>query len=199
MKLYFGRKLRLRWQHLALLVGTGSLILTSLITLRLLTASFQAPTPQALLVLEGSPDRVRFAASFASSHPNLSIVVSGNPSALERNQRFFQEANVSAQRVEYDFCATDTVSNFTCTVDWFTNRGIHHVYLTTSDHHMQRSRTIAFLVFGSRGILTTPLAVPSEGREQESSLETLRDVLRSVVWLATGWSSANLNPELWVN
>ena len=65
-----------------------------------------------------------------------------------------------------DYRAVDTVTNFTTMVDVFEQLGIEHVYLVTSDFHMPQARTIAFLVFESRGITCTPVGVNSRKHEE---------------------------------
>lgn len=177
------------------------MISIAVIPLRLAITLRQVPHPQAILVLEGNPDRVAFAAQFAQAHADLPIWVSGNPGRLKQNQRLFQQAGIAAGQVRYDFCATDTVTNFTCNVTDFSQRHIRHVYLITSEYHMARSRSIAALVLGSRGIAVTPVPVQSEASADsnppESPLRIVRDCLRSLLWLATGWTGARLKPELW--
>lgn len=182
------------WSILVVIVGISAL--AGVISIRLVIAQHQAPIPQALLVLEGNTDRIRFAAQFSKSHPTLPIWVSGNPEGYHLNQSIFRQAGVPLHQVHYDFCATDTVTNFTCNADEFVDRHIQHVYVVTSRHHMSRSLAIAAIVFGSRGITSTPLEVPSD-RTVESWLRTVRDCIRCVIWLVTGWTTANLNPTLY--
>lgn len=175
------------------LVGlTATIVLVSRISWQLNAALHQAPSPQAILVLEGSRDRIQFAAQFAQSYPHLPIWISGNPSGLELNQRIFQQAGIAPQLLNFDFCATDTVTNFTCNVEALTHRNIKHVYLITSNYHMRRSKAIATLVFGVHGIAVTPVPVSSSRDTSESSLRTIRDCIRSVVWILTGQTGARL-------
>jgi uncharacterized SAM-binding protein YcdF (DUF218 family) len=191
------KKLVVRFKKNLVLTTTIALIVvSSIIPIRSTIALHQAPTPQVILVLEGNTDRVRFAAQFSKSHPTLPIWISGNPGGWNLNQVIFQQAGISTQQLHYDFCATDTVTNFTCNVKAFATRGIQHVYLITSDYHMDRSKAIATVVFGSQGIAITPISVQSEGRSPESGLRTLRDIVRSLTWLVTGRTGASLNPEL---
>lgn len=170
----------------------GSAGLVSIIPVQIAITRYRVPEPQAVLVLEGNTDRISFAAQFLQLHPTLPIWISGNPKGLKRNRNIFQQANIPEQQVHYDFCAIDTVTNFTCNVKTFTTQKIQHVYLITSKNHMRRSIAIATLVFGSRGIIVTPVSVASEGQPSEHPLETVRDCIRSLIWLITGWSSANL-------
>lgn len=178
----------------AVSIGAGLLALAGWLAVQLTVAQHQAPTPQAILVLEGQTSRVRFAAEFSAQHPSLPLWVSGNPQGQGLNEAIFQQADVPADRVHYDGCATDTVTNFTCTLPDFTARNIQHVYVITSDYHMARARAIAAIVFGSRGIVVTPVALAAPHRAPESPLRTVRDCLRSLIWLATGKTGASLNP-----
>lgn len=174
----------------------GLTALISLISLRIVITLNQFPLPQAILVLEGNPDRIEFAARFAQSHPNLKIWVSGNPNGFDLNRSIFKRFDIPVEQVQYDFCAVDTVTNFTCTVKDFTAQDIRNLYLITSDYHMARSRAIAALVLGRRGIVVTPVAVPSERIPSESPIRTLRDCIRSLVWIVTGRTGASFNPDL---
>jgi len=61
---------------------------------------------------------------------------------------------------------------------------------------LARVRAIATIVFGSQGIVVTPLAVPSSGNKSESLLRVLRDCGRSVLWFFSGKTGASLNPNL---
>ncbi len=178
-----------------MLLVTLLIILVSIISLRLAITLNRFPVPQAALVLEGDSDRIRFAAQFLRSYPALETWISGNPGGFDFNRSIFQQSGIPDQQVHYDFCATDTVTNFTCTVKDFTVQDIRHLYLITSDYHMARSRTIATLVLGSRGIAVTPVPVPSKRTQLESPIRTLRDCIRSLVWIVTGWSGASFNPH----
>nr|WP_199304134.1 YdcF family protein [Nodosilinea sp. FACHB-131] len=175
-------------------IGAGLLALSGWLVVQLVLAQHQAPTPQAILVLEGQTSRVRFAAEFSGQHPSLPLWVSGNPQGQALNEAIFQQAEVPEDLVHYDGCATDTVTNFTCTLPDLTARDIRHVYVITSDYHMARARAIAAIVFGSRGIVVTPVALAAPHRSPESPLRTVRDCLRSLIWLATGKTGASLNP-----
>ena len=111
---------------------------------------------------------LKFAAQFWQSHRNLDIWVSDFESNLNYNRRIFQQFGVPNQQLRFDGKATDTVTNFTSMVDKFADRKLQHIYLITSDYHISRARAIAkrcckqfaSIVFGSQGIVVTPLAVP---------------------------------------
>ncbi len=146
--------------------------------------------PKAILVLGGATQREQFAAEFAQQHPDLPIWVSSGdwPSST---QTTFTNAGVALDRLQLDRRAVDTVTNFTTLVDEFQAQGINHVYLVTSDYHMQRAQVVGEIVFGSRGILLKPVTVPSE-QPSEPILKVLRDAGRSVLWLLTGHTGSTL-------
>ncbi|MGB3492632.1 MAG: YdcF family protein [Elainellaceae cyanobacterium] len=169
-------------------------VLLSIIPVRLAIAHIRSPQPGAFLVLGGSESREQFTAQFAQTTPDLPIWVSTGMSPA-RSQQIFQQADIPDSQLYLDRQAIDTVTNFTTLVSDFQQRDIQHVYLVTSDYHMPRARAIAFFVFGSRGIATTPLIVPSSEPE-ESPLKIARDVGRSLLWIATGHTGASLHPNL---
>ncbi|NEP32959.1 MULTISPECIES: YdcF family protein [unclassified Moorena] len=187
---------KIRLNKLWLVLLPMGLFFLSIIPLRLAIARHQAPEPQAILVLGGNKDRFKFTAQFSQSHPELDIWVSDYPSNFEHNRQIFRKVGISDQRIHYDFCPTDTVTNFTCTVNYFYRQDIQHIYLVTSDYHMVRSRAIATFVLGSRGIAITPVTVPSKGYPKESKIRVIRDCIRSLLWIVTGKSGASLNPDI---
>jgi len=141
-------------------------------------------SPQAILVLGGEPIRERFAAQFAKEHPELPIFVSsGSPEAYARY--VFEQAGIDPQRITLDYRATDTVTNFTTMLDTLSDRQIKSVYLLTSDFHMPRAQLIGSIVLGSQGITMHPIVIPSQ-HDSESAFKSVRDGVRSVLWLVTG-------------
>lgn len=185
------RKFRLAWIVLAIMFG-----LASIIPVKIAIAFSQNPVPQAIFVLGGDSQRMKFAAQFWQSHRNLDIWVSDFDSNLNYNRRIFQQFGVPNQQLRFDGKATDTVTNFTSMVDKFADRKLQHIYLITSDYHISRARAIATIVLGSRGIVITPLAVPSSGDKSESVIRVLRDCGRSVLWIVIRRTGASFNPRL---
>jgi len=150
----------------------------------------QLKQPQAILVLGGSTQREKFAAEFALEHPNIPIwISSGSPKRY--TERVFANIEIDQRRLHLDYRAVDTVTNFTTLVDELQVRGIKSVYLITSDYHMRRACVIGEIVFGSRGIVLKPVAVPTE-RSPESLGKAIRDGARALLWITTGQTGANL-------
>ena len=161
------------------------------IPIRLSVARMRSPQPQAMLVLGGGVEREVAAANFAAQHPKLDIWISTGQKPAA-SAAIFRLAEVDQSRLNLDYSAVDTVTNFTTTVRSFQQRNITHIYIITSDFHMRRAQAIAFFVLGSRGIAYTPITVNSIRSSEESALRTARDVGRSLLWLATGKTGARI-------
>lgn len=151
----------------------------------------QIPSPpEALLVLGGHEEREHFAAQLAQEHPQLPIwVSSGSPQAYA--QKIFAKAGISSDRLNFDYRARDTVTNFTTLVDELQAQGIDHVYLITSENHMKRAKIIGDIVLRSRGIDFEPIYVPSNN-PPEPLEKCWRDGARAIFWLVTGHTGAVL-------
>lgn len=147
-------------------------------------------SPEALLVLGGHEERERFAAQLAQQHPQLPIwISSGSPQ--EYAQKIFAKAGVKSDRLNFDYRASDTVTNFTTLVDELQAKGIDSVYLITSENHMKRAKIIGDIVLGSRRINFKPIYVPSSN-PPEPIEKCWRDGARSIFWLVTGQTGAVL-------
>ena len=156
-------------------------------------ARYQAPKPQAILVLGGGQNREPAAAQLAAQHSQLKVWVSSGLLPPQANEIFLTE-NVSLSRVNLDYRATDTVTNFTTLVAQLQANNIRHIYLVTSDFHMPRSKVVAFWVLGSHGIAHTPVVV-SSNQPPEPHHKIVRDVARSWLWLLTGRTGSSLDPN----
>ncbi len=151
-------------------------------------------SPEALLVLGGHEERERFAAQLAQEHPQLPIwVSSGSPEAYA--QKIFARAGIKSDRLNFDYRASDTVTNFTTLVDELQAKGIDSVYLITSENHMKRAKIIGDIVLGSRGIDFKPIYVPSNN-PPEPIEKCWRDGARSIFWLITGQTGAAVTKQL---
>jgi uncharacterized SAM-binding protein YcdF (DUF218 family) len=159
------------------------LLLTGFLTYRHLEGYFRQP--QAILVLGGAPEREIFAAHFAHEHPDLPIwISSGAPAPY--TESVFSEAGINLSRLHLNYEARNTVTNFTTLVDEFKARGFRSIYLITSDYHMRRAQVIGEIVLGSQDIDFKPVSVPSKAPYPESLDKTIRDAIRSLLWVTTG-------------
>ncbi|MEO1376106.1 MAG: YdcF family protein [Cyanobacteria bacterium J06635_10] len=172
------------------------IILLGFIPVRINIAFRQAPTPQAIFVLGGDYNRTRFAGEFWQNRKDLDIWVSDFSYILDGHRRILKEFGVSEEQLHLDGAATDTVTNFTSLVDDFVDADLQHIYLITSDYHMGRSRVIATVVLGSRGVVVTPVAVDSGRGENEALVRVVRDFGRCLLWVLSGRTGAGLNPRL---
>ncbi|PLZ96277.1 hypothetical protein CEN50_19205 [Fischerella thermalis CCMEE 5268] len=166
------------------------LALLLIIPVRLAIAKTQAPLPQAFLTLGGGPEREILTAELARWYPSLEIWVSSGLSPKE-TRMIFQTAGISLTRLHIDRRAVDTVTNFTSLINDFKQNHIKHLYLITSDFHMPRAQAIATIILGSQGIAFTPVSVPSRS-SPESQLHILRDCVRGLIWVFTGYTGAEL-------
>ena len=167
--------------------GWGFLLALTLgVGLKLHVSLAPAIPPQALFVLGGHEERERFAARFAQENPELPVwVSSGSPEHYIKE--IFATAGIECDRLILDYGATDTVTNFTTLVDDLQAQGITSVYLITSESHMQRAKIVAEVVFRTHGIQVEPVSVPSVLPDEPVG-KSIRDGLRAMLWLMTGYS-----------
>ena len=71
----------------------------------------------------------------------------------EYAQWVFEGQGVDAQKLQLDYAARDTLSNFTTLVDRLRRRGIRHVLLVTSSDHMDRALLVGRVVAGSLSLI----------------------------------------------
>jgi uncharacterized SAM-binding protein YcdF (DUF218 family) len=195
----FKRSRAKRPRFVGLAIAAFLFVLLSFIPIRLAIASHQAPTPQAIFTLGGGQLRETFTAQFAQKHPSLEIWVSSGTILPSKTREIFDAAGIPQERLHVDCRAIDTVTNFTSLVADFQKRHFQHLYLITASYHMARAKAIAAFVFGSRGIVVTPIPIdhqhPDSSHPPESLLRTLRDSARAVLWIVTGRTGASLNPN----
>ena len=173
---------------LGAIVFICSLIAT--IAINIAIALMQYPQPQAILCLGGDHKREALAAKLASQNSNLMIWVSSGSNNKITN-KIFRNAGIPPNRYFLDNRATDTVTNFTTLVEDFKQHHIKHLYLITSNFHMLRARAIGTIILGSRGIAFTPMQVRTK-HDREPTVKILRDIGRSILWLFSGYTGANL-------
>ena len=158
------------------------------------------PPPQMILVLGGDVERERVAAELAE-RDGLPVLVSGG-SNPEYAHWLFGGRGLEEGRVQLDYRATDTLTNFTSIVDELRRAKVRHVLLVTSSDHMQRAMLVGRLVAGSRGIGLTPVEVPCGDRcTPEGWRKIWGDGVRAALWVLTGrdlrsWAAARFGPLL---
>ncbi len=158
------------------------------------------PRPQLILVLGGDVARERAAGELAR-RDGLPLLVSGGSNPEYATWQFGQQG-LGAGRVQLDYRAHDTLTNFTSVVDELKRAKVRHVLLVTSSDHMERALLVGRIVAGSRGIQLTPVAVPcgdqchSEGRRK-----VWGDGARAALWVLSGrdvkdWAARRFAPLL---
>lgn len=158
------------------------------------------PPPQIILVLGGDVARERVAADLAA-RDGLPVLVSGG-SNPEYAHWLFGRQGLDHGRVQLDYRATDTLTNFTSIVDELKRAKVRHVLLVTSSDHMQRAMLVGRVVAGSRGIGLTPVEVPCGDRcTPEAWRKVWGDGARAALWVLTGrdlkgWAAARFGALL---
>lgn len=107
--------------------------------------------------------------------------------------RLANQSGIGLSRVELDYRAIDTVTNFTTMAPKMRAANISTVYVVTDVSHIDRAMIIARAVLAYYGI--TPVAAPCPNttrRDSEWIIRGWRDYLRCVVWFYTGKSGANM-------
>lgn len=191
----------LKFRYVLLGLGIAITLYFLSIPIKLARVRAAVPIPQAIFVLGGGQDREVAAARLAHQYSELGVwISSGSPT--EKVSKIFTGAGIPLSRLHLDHRAVDTVSNFTTMIEVFQQQNIKHVYLLTSDFHMKRASAIAFWVFGSRGIVCTPIEIACYSTEvpskclAESTLHVSRDIARSLLWLATSKLGLKLSAGL---
>ncbi len=136
-----------------------------------------------ILVLGGSINREIYVAKIAKRYPQIPILISQgskDPCIF----LIFSRYKVSPKRVWLEKCAKNTFQNFVFSVPILANWQVHHVKLITSQTHLPRSKWMAQIFFGLRGIWVETDITPEKGvpGNHESKLKTILDVTRSLVW-----------------
>jgi uncharacterized SAM-binding protein YcdF (DUF218 family) len=158
------------------------------------------PPPQLILVLGGDVERERVAGELAR-RDGLPVLVSGGSNPEYAHWQFGLQG-LDQRRVQLDYRATDTLSNFTSVVDELKRSKVRHVLLVTSSDHMPRALLVGRVVAGSRGIALTPVAVPCGARcDPEGRGKVWGDGLRAGLWVLTGrdlkaWAAEHVGPLL---
>jgi hypothetical protein len=142
-----------------------------------------------ILCLGGNYKRNITAASLASSKPNSIVLVSseGNPGAVAD---IYRQANVSLNRVFFDFRAWDTLTNFTLTLPWILDHQCTDLMVVTDQFHIRRAMTIADIVYFTRGLSITEHPHPSTQPDESRKLIAW-DAFRSWIWKTTGKTIEN--------
>lgn len=143
------------------------------------------PPPQQILVLGGDLEREEVGAQLAY-RSQLPLLVSSGSNA-EYARWLIERNGLDPARVQLDYRASDTLSNFTTLVDELNRKGVRHVLLVTSSDHMERALLVGRVVAGSRGIYLTPVLVPcAKNCQFESRSKVWSDGLRALVWVISG-------------
>ena len=143
-----------------------------------------------LLILGGSEQR-ELACARLHSGEALLILSSG----AAREEDLASAARIDRSRVVVDARAVCTITNFTTLADELARAGCRSVCVATSPAHMRRAYAVGCLCLGSRGMAVRRKVCGSKDDPSsagESVLRTVRDLLRSFLWLLSGWDGGGV-------
>ena len=162
----------------------SSLILSSLVFNLLVKLPLNSQKPvDGILILGGSIKREIYAAELARQFPQIPIIISQGSEA-PCIKLIFQREQAPIEQVWLEICAQSTFDNFFFGVPLLTQRNIHKVKLVTSESHLPRAKWLSQIHLGAKGIAVQVDIVEETGipGNRESSIKTLLDVSRSIVW-----------------
>ena len=160
------------------------------------------PAPEVLLILGGSRERELAAASTITQLPSVrAVILSSGELAQDELRAAILDAGGRAL-CAVDRSAVDTLTNFTSLVPTFAAAGVNSVAVATDSSHRRRALAVAFIVLGSCAIqvecvVANPIGAPPA--EPESWIRVIRDVLRALFWVMSGfdgqWLAALVHPR----
>lgn len=153
------------------------------------------PRAQLFLLLGGHRDRelagIRWFMRFRTSLFRSGAFVLLSSGALSR-QECLNATGAAPDWLLADDGAVDTVTNFTTTIALLLNRTISSVVIGTSAAHLPRAVRIATVLLGANGIRFTSVPLAPLEQPGEPIWKSIRDVMRSLIWLLTGTDFRNL-------
>ncbi|WP_071518513.1 YdcF family protein [Geitlerinema sp. PCC 9228] len=141
----------------------------------------------AVLVLGGSIRREVYVAQLArdwqTSNRTIPILISGG-SDPPCTVKVFHLFDAPKENVWLEKCATSTFDNFYFSVPIIKQWQARKIKLITSETHLPRAAWLAKVLFAAQGIwvevdLAKEIGIPAN---QESTLKTILDVTRSLLW-----------------
>jgi hypothetical protein len=134
-----------------------------------------------ILHLGGRVERAHRTADEAQIHPDARVVISGErePAAV---RDILHARGVGLERVQWEFEAWDTVSNFTETIGLFL--GIRELRVVTDPFHRRRAWLVGRIVYAFTGVRIV-MAV-SDGPGRDPWLRLVRDIVRAIRFRLSG-------------
>jgi uncharacterized SAM-binding protein YcdF (DUF218 family) len=138
-----------------------------------------------VLHLGGNVNRTYKAAEIAAQFPLTKIIVSSE-GGINQVLDIYKEKGITQDRIDLDFAAWDTVTNFTETKNKIIALQPKKLYVVTDEFHMRRSMTIARLCYFDTDIEIIPCSSLYNSPDvKESTKLVLYDAIRSGIWART--------------
>ncbi|WP_241462941.1 MULTISPECIES: YdcF family protein [Prochlorococcus] len=159
-----------------------------------LRSIFNKEEAQLILVLGGDIDREKAGFKMAKKL-NLPIIISGG-SNPEYSEWLAEKEGLPSKLIRRDYRAQDTLGNFTSLVNDLSSDNINHIFLITSEDHIDRAIIVGKIIAGSRGIKLKSISIPCAHKcKKESQKKYYIDIIRSITWVVTGKDLKNILPE----
>jgi hypothetical protein len=155
-----------------------------------------AGTTELIAVFVEDPRRTVPALRLWKNRPGSVLVFLGGPASQQVNQKYLEfwkpEGSEEVFRgLRQPVLLTpgcDTVGQLANLTTWTARFGTPgRLTLVTTDRHLERARTIATELLGSRGWRVEGVAVSNLDTHIEGTWRRHRDQLRASLWRATGW------------
>jgi uncharacterized SAM-binding protein YcdF (DUF218 family) len=139
-----------------------------------------------VLHLGGNPNRTYKAAEIATRFPLTKVIVSSEGS-IGQVLDIYKEKGLTQERIDLDFNAWDTVTNFTETANKIKLYQPKKLYVVTDAFHMRRSLTIAQICYFNTAVEVIPCSsVYNSPNIKEPISLILTDAAQASIWKMTG-------------
>lgn len=155
-----------------------------------------AGTTELIAVFVEDPRRTVPALRLWKNRPGSVLVFLGGPASQQVNQKYLEfwkpegseEVFRGPRQPVLLTPGCDTVGQLANLTTWTARFGTPgRLTLVTTDRHLERARTIATELLGSRGWRVEGVAVSNLDTHIEATWRRHRDQLRASLWRATGW------------
>jgi len=139
-----------------------------------------------VLHLGGNINRAYKAAEVATRFPLTQIIIS-TEGPIKQTLDIYKEKGIAQERIDVDFTAWDTVTNFTETKAKVNSFQPQKLYVVTDEFHMRRSMVIAKICYFDCPLEIIPCGSSySASDRKEATSMVIYDAVRAGIWKTTG-------------
>ena len=152
-----------------------------------------------ILHLGGNINRSYKAAEVATNFPLARIVIS-TEGPINQALDIYKEKGITKDRIDLDFNAWDTVTNFTETKAKINLANPKKLYVVTDEFHMRRAMIIAKICYFDSALELVPCSSTYNAPDRKEANSMIRyDAVRTGIWKATGhlFYDAKIKADRW--